>query len=291
MEKPSSPESARRWAFRRPWKPRPLRTVALLPTLITLGNGICGMLAIGRTGMGIADDRMIYFQQAAWLILTAMVFDALDGFVARMTRTASPFGAQLDSLCDLVSFGVAPAFLVLAVSRTAPRDTFVIERLVPAVCVLFALCALIRLARFTIETSADEGAHRDFSGLPSPAAAGLIAGAVLPTRELMRWGPGAASLMVGILPALAFAAAVLMVSRIRYAHVVNRLLRGRRPFVTLLEFALLLTLTYLFRELVFFLAFLGYAAAGPLLWVKHRFLTRPTRLPTVPRPARHRDLF
>jgi len=265
--------------------------VVLLPTLITLGNGICGMLAVGRTGLGMADGRAVYFQQAAWLILAAMIFDALDGFVARMTRTASPFGAQLDSLCDLISFGVAPGFLVLAVTRTAQRDAFLLERLVPAVCVLYALCALIRLARFTIETPADEGAHRDFSGLPSPAAAGLIAGAVLPTRELLRWGPGMASLLVGILPALAFGAAVLMVSRIRYAHVVNRLLQGRRPFVTLIEFALLLTLAYLFRELVFFLAFLGYTATGPALWAKHRLLPRTARPPSLSRPVRHQDWF
>lgn len=292
MERPSSPESVRRPAVRRPWRPRPLRTVVLLPTLITLGNGICGMLAIGRTGMGMADAKALYFQQAAWLILTAMIFDALDGFVARMTRTTSPFGAQLDSLCDLVSFGVAPGFLVLAVTRTAHRDVFLLERLVPAVCVLYALCALIRLARFNIETTPDEGSHREFTGLPSPAAAGLIAGAVLPTRELLRWGPGMASLLVGILPALAFGAAVLMVSRIRYVHVVNRFLRGRRPFVTLVEFALLLTLTYLFRELIFFLVFLGYAVTGPLSGLRYPLFSRAARPPAVaPRPARHQNLF
>ncbi len=291
MERPSSLEPSKRWPFRRPWRPRRLRTIALLPTLITLGNGLCGMMAIGKIGMGMADGKPIHFQQAAWLILAAMVFDALDGFVARMTRTTSPFGAQLDSLCDLVTFGVAPGFLAFAVTRSGDPFGFVSERLVPAVCILYAMCALIRLGRFTIETSPDEGSHREFAGLPSPAAAGLIAGAVIPTRELMRIGPELAILLKGALPALALAAAVLMVSRIRYAHVVNRLLRGRRPFVTLVELALVLALAYLFREWVFFLAFFGYAVTGPAMWLKGRFFRKPVHPPVSVRPERDESLF
>ncbi len=255
--------------------------MALLPTLITLGNGVCGTVAILRIGMGMADGNPRYFQQAAWLNLAAMIFDALDGLVARMTRTSSPFGAQLDSLCDLVTFGVAPGFLVFGVTRTADLPEFMRERLVPAVCVLYAMCALIRLARFTIETTPDESSHREFAGLPSPAAAGLLAGAALPTRELARIGPELAMVLKAALPALALAAAVLMVSRIRYAHVVNRLLRGRTPFVTLVEFALVLALSYLFRELVFFLAFFGYAVTGPGLWLKNRFFRKPVRAPNA----------
>ena len=252
------------------------------------------MAAIGRIGMGMADNRAVYFQQAAWLILAAMVFDALDGFVARMTRTTSPFGAQLDSLCDLVTFGVAPGFLVLAVARsTTELSPFMRDRLVPAVCILYAMCALIRLGRFTIETAPDESSHREFSGLPSPAAAGLIAGAVLPTRMLMGEIPELAVILKATLPALAFAAAVLMVSRIRYAHLVNRFLRGRRPFVTLLELALVVSLSYLFRELVFFLAFFGYAVTGPVLWLRNRFQRKTARVPAAApvRPERDESLF
>lgn len=290
MEKLSSPEPSKRWPFRRPWRPRRLRTIALLPTLITLGNGVCGMVAIARIGMGMANGREIYFQQAAGLILAAMIFDALDGFVARMTRTTSPFGAQLDSLCDLVSFGVAPGFLVFAITR-ADDPGFMSERLVPAVCILFSMCALIRLGRFTIETAPDERSHREFSGLPSPAAAGLIAGAALPTRELMRIGPELAVLIKAALPALALAAAILMVSRIRYAHVVNRLLRGRRPFVTLIEIALFLALGYLIREWVFFLAFFVYAATGPFLWAKARLFRKPAPAEVPARAERNQSLF
>jgi CDP-diacylglycerol--serine O-phosphatidyltransferase len=248
------------------------------------------MAAIGRIGMGMASGKALYFQQAAWLILAAMVFDALDGFVARMTRTTSPFGAQLDSLCDMVTFGVAPGFLVFALTR-ASDPGFMSERLVPAVCLLYSMCALIRLGRFTIESAPDESSHRDFAGLPSPAAAGLVAGAVIPTRELMRIGPELAILLKAALPALALSAAVLMVSRVRYTHVVNRVLRGRRPFVTLVELALVLALGYLFREWVFFLVFFAYAVMGPALWLRTRFF-RKTVPSSVPfRPERDQSLF
>ena len=95
-------------------RPR-VRTVAILPTLITLGNAVCGLLAVIyiAKGMGAVSEtaKLAEFAHAAYLILIAMIFDALDGKVARMTRTASNFGTQLDSLCDFFTFGVVPAFL------------------------------------------------------------------------------------------------------------------------------------------------------------------------------------
>lgn len=279
MEKPSSPEPGRRWPFRRSNRPRKIRSVAILPTLITLGNGVCGLLAIFRIAMGLADKEPKYFISAAWLILAAMIFDALDGFVARLTKTASGFGAQLDSFCDLVTFGVAPAFLVFAISRQTLNITssHPWDRPVQAVCVLYAMCALIRLARFTVETSTDESSHREFAGLPSPAAAGVVAAAVLPVRDF----PELARFITQALPGLALAAGILMVSRVRYSHVINRFLRGRRPFVTLIEIALVAVLAVIFREFAFFIAFFLYAATGPLLWVKRRLFRKPA-LPPAP---------
>lgn len=272
MEKPSSPERAKRWPFRRSARPRPIRHIALLPTLITLGNGVCGLAAIFRIGMGLSENEPKFFTSAAWLILAAMIFDALDGFVARLTKTTSGFGAQLDSLCDLVTFGVAPGFLVFAVSRQTLHisGAHPWERPVQAVCVLYAMCALIRLARFTVETTPDESSHREFAGLPSPAAAGVVASAVLPVKAF----PEIADFITKALPGLALATAILMVSRVRYAHFINRVLRGRRPFVTLIEIALVAVLAVIFREFAFFLAFFLYAATGPLLWVKRRLFPR-----------------
>jgi CDP-diacylglycerol--serine O-phosphatidyltransferase len=254
-----------------------------LPTLVTLGNGVCGILALFKVGQGLdADpDRISYFHQAAWCILAGMVFDALDGFVARITRTASSFGAQLDSLCDLVTFGVAPAFLTFALTREVGGFW---ARPVQAVCVIYAMCALIRLARFTVETTPDESSHREFAGLPSPAAAGVVAAAVLPSKFLEVEAPALLSTIRAALPGLALGAGILMVSRVRYAHVVNRLLRGRRPFVTLIEVVLVAALLYQFREFAFFIAFLGYALTGPALWVKRK-LVHPKAAPPPALPA------
>jgi CDP-diacylglycerol--serine O-phosphatidyltransferase len=274
VERQSSQEQSKRWGFRRP---RRLRTIALLPTLITLGNGVCGMVAIFKIGQYMANPaNEKAAQAAAWLILVAMIFDALDGFVARLTRTASSFGAQLDSLCDLVTFGVAPGFLIYAMTRGDMNEYW--ARPVQAVCVLYSICALIRLARFTVETAPDESAHREFSGLPSPAAAGVLASAVLPAVQL-DWAPNLVKAIHASLPGLALAMAILMVSRVKYDHVVNRLLKGRRPFITLIEVALVIALFFLFKEFSFFIAFFLYAASGPLFWLKKRMFRRAVTVP------------
>lgn len=285
MERPSSPEQSKRWGFRRP---RRLRTIALLPTLITLGNGVCGMVAIFKIGQYMSNGNEKNAQAAAWLILVAMIFDALDGFVARMTRTTSSFGAMLDSLCDLITFGVAPGFLIYAMTRgdvLPPNDFW--ARPIQAVCVLYSMCALIRLARFTVETTPDESSHREFAGLPSPAAAGVLASAVLPAAQL-DWAPNLVKVIHAALPGLALAMGILMVSRVKYAHVVNRVLKGRRPFVQLVELSLAITLFFLFKEFAFFIAFFGYAVTGPLFWVKKRLFRKPA-IPGQQQPEERRD--
>ncbi len=275
MERPSSPEPNRRWGFRRP---RRLRSIALLPTLITLGNGVCGVVAIFKTGQYMAAGNEKTAQAAAWLILVAMIFDALDGFVARLTRTASSFGAQLDSLCDLITFGVAPGFLTYAMTRSDVADS-IWARPFQAICVLYAMCALIRLARFTVETAPDESAHREFTGLPSPAAAGVMASAVLPATALEPIWPTVVKIIHAGLPGLALATGILMVSRVKYDHLVNRVLKGKRPFVTLVELCLVVVLFSIFREFAFFIAFFLYAVTGPLLWVKKHLFRRPLSAP------------
>jgi CDP-diacylglycerol--serine O-phosphatidyltransferase len=241
---------------------------------------VCGVAAIYMIGMGLDSHKDKYFHSAAWAILVAMIFDALDGFVARLTRTASPFGAMMDSLCDLITFGVAPSFLVFALSRglDSTRDSWM-ERVILAICILYAMCALIRLARFTVETTPDESAHREFAGLPSPAAAGVVASAVLPSRLHETLGPEFVRVSGVILPGLALAAGLLMVSRVKYDHVVNRVLKGRRPFITLVEITLVGVLVYLFKEFAFFLGFFGYAVSGPVGWLKNRILRKPARKP------------
>src|SRR3990170_3286147 len=101
------------------------------------------------------------------LVLFAIVFDWLDGYVARLARTASDFGAQLDSLCDVVSFGVAPGFLLV---KMCPRFTYLHSHAIWVIAASYAACAALRLARFNVETT-DDDEHLHFNGLPSPAAA------------------------------------------------------------------------------------------------------------------------
>ncbi|MBI2932257.1 MAG: CDP-diacylglycerol--serine O-phosphatidyltransferase [Planctomycetes bacterium] len=264
------------WRFRR----RRVRTVAILPTLLTLANGVCGFLALLEISKG-------HFDRAGYLILVAMVFDALDGKVARLTRTATNFGAQMDSLCDLITFGVAPGFLVYAINYDSdPAKMLLPERVLLVVCVFYAMCALLRLARFNVETTPDDASHLSFSGLPSPAAAGTIASAVIPWNAFPDWPliEAAANLVARGLPFVAFLLGILMVSRIRYAHLVNQLFRGYRPFVRLVELAIVVLLVVIFHEIAIFLAFAGYALTGPLLWARWRLFPK-----SVPAPVQAAD--
>jgi CDP-diacylglycerol---serine O-phosphatidyltransferase len=252
---------------------RPIRTIAVFPTLLTLGNLICGFFAIvvaariekpvrqddvpvavsQMDGMASekhldlpgavkktfvpvaidqngAEDDTRNLMISGWLIFLAMVFDGLDGYVARLARTTSDFGAQLDSLCDVVSFGVAPGFLLV---KMCPLFTVVHDQTVWIIAAAYAACAALRLARFNVETT-DDDEHLYFSGLPSPAAAAVIAGSAIMFYTL-RQKPTELketidSCLQAILPFFGLLVALLMVSRIRYPHVTNRVLRGQRSF-------------------------------------------------------------
>ena len=163
-----------------------------------------------------------------------MVFDALDGYVARLSRTASDFGAELDSLSDLVTFGVAPAFLLV---KICPRFAFFHHEAVWVIAASYVACAAIRLARFNVETS-DEDEHLHFSGLPSPAAAAAIAVFAIMFYTLLKeenrppFAPQIYVVLQSVLPFFALAVALLMVSRIPYPHVVNQMFRGQRTSPT-----------------------------------------------------------
>src|SRR5215472_8842607 len=113
-----------------------------------------------------------YYLLSACLILAAMVFDALDGYAARLSKTASDFGGQLDSLCDAISFGAAPAFLLLRLGLDWEKP--LVRQAVAMIAALYVVCAVLRLARFNLENSPDAASHKRFKGLPSPAAAGCV---------------------------------------------------------------------------------------------------------------------
>jgi CDP-diacylglycerol--serine O-phosphatidyltransferase len=257
---------------------KPIRAVAVLPTLFTLGNLVCGFFAIvvlarierpttadhqttprielkldstqefkeSARELLSSDDPTHNLMLCGALILLAMLFDAVDGQVARLTRATSDFGAQLDSLCDLVSFGLAPAILLV---KMCPQFTNMHSGAIWSIAAAFVCCAALRLARFNVETDSEDD-HTMFAGLPTPAAAATIGSFALLSYFLRNevavvthanfieydyW-------MQRILPFFAIVIALLMVSRIPYPHPLTQLVRGQKSFGHLVAvvFALML---------------------------------------------------
>lgn len=248
---------------------RRIRTIAVLPTLFTVGNVICGFFAIVTAAridpLHVSDYDAANVMLSGWLIFGGMIFDALDGQVARLARVSSDFGAQLDSLCDVVTFGVAPAFLLV---KMCP-DFHILERppmhpLFPGIQTIWVIaalhvaCAAMRLARFNVETEEDDD-HMTFNGLPSPAAAATIASFAIMFYTLRKgetWWLGwvqdlfnVDQVLQTVLPFFGACLALLMVSRIPYPHLVNQFVRGNRSFghvvgVVVMLMAILMTLPY-----------------------------------------------
>jgi len=236
-------------------KKRRLKYIAVLPSLVTLMNGLCGFSAIVFASRGLdtvwrphllPGFSMSYFALAGYMIFLGMVADVLDGHVARISKSTSTFGAQLDSLCDAISFGAAPAFLMLKlvevylIQLKFPDDrlSVLFGRAVFFIAIIYAMCAVIRLARFNVENKEDESDHLSFAGLPSPPAAGLIVSLVIFHQDFLPkiseksgdFFRAFETIVVWMLPVLTLMAGLLMVTRIPYPHVVNRILRGKKRF-------------------------------------------------------------
>jgi CDP-diacylglycerol--serine O-phosphatidyltransferase len=197
----------------------PRRGVSLLPSLFTMGNMFCGYACIVYAMRGD-------FETAAPYIGVAIVLDMLDGRIARLTGTASDFGLQFDSLADVISFGVAPAILSFA------WGLWPLGRLGSASGFLFVSAAALRLARFNIQSAAG-GDKRYFVGMPSPAAAGIVASTVYVY-------PDGLHDYVAALPVLALVLvpALLMVSTVRFRSFKTIDLQIRRPYTVLFLIAL-----------------------------------------------------
>jgi CDP-diacylglycerol--serine O-phosphatidyltransferase len=284
-----------------------MRRIAVLPNLITLGNAFCGLLAVAKAIDALAHSRaapeLFYarMETACWLIVLGMVFDALDGRVARMTGGASSFGAQLDSFSDALTFGCAPALLAkVLIEHEGPlRGWAGHPRLHFIAAAAFALMAILRLARFNLETSPEAEAHRSFRGLPSPAAAGSVVSTILLYLTMVRpeieveeggaptplgrmfklfpefhveMGPWYFPALALLLPTLGF----LMVSRVPYEHVMSRLTR-RGSFFALVYVVCLAFLFFAAPVPFLFLSFNGFVLFG---FVRH--LGRRRRPPSRP---------
>lgn len=245
------------------------KVFAVMPSLLTLGNAVCGFGAItfaAKVGPERGSPHDLYV--AALLVFGAMVFDALDGPVARFSKQTSDFGAQLDSLCDAISFGVAPGFLMLKFSDIFPA------RIQWVIGVLYMLCAVLRLARFNVLKASSD--PNQFVGLPSPAAAGTVASLVVVGPALERWTSAEMSEFSqrtgellrqsteASLPIITLAVACLMVSRIRYPHLINQFVRGYRSFRHLVKLIFAIVVIFAVHELAVPLLFCYYALSGPL---------------------------
>jgi len=188
-----------------------------------------------------------------------MVFDGLDGRVARMTNTQSDFGVQYDSLSDMVSFGIAPAIVVYGWGLTGLGKVGI------AAAFVYASCAALRLARFNVQSSVNSG--KFFIGLPSPAAAALIAGFVWSAYSLQP------SWFISAFTALLTAVAgLLMVSNFKYPSFKQIDLRGRVPFVVILSIVMSFVVITIDPPRILLMLALAYAFYAPvkLLWSKFR---------------------
>jgi len=255
-------------AFR---KRRPvLRTISVLPTLVTMGNLLAGVLALSYLQDAASvdgDARAALWDKAAWMIFVGMVCDVLDGRVARLTKSTSAFGAQIDSLADVVTFGVVPAMLGKSLlTVTFPMIT---PRLLLALALVYVVGAALRLARYNVESTRidpDGASHVTlvFRGLPTPAAAGVVASLVLLRHEYqllsLDWAVLLGTPLLGL----------LMTSRLPYPHLVNRFLEGKRPMSTvmLLVVTVFLAVTHLLETVT--AAFVLYALSGIVLYVVAR---------------------
>ncbi len=223
------------------------RGVYLLPNLFTTGALFSGFYAIIAATNGA-------FEPAAIAIFVSMIFDGLDGRVARMTNTQSEFGAQYDSLSDCISFGVAPALVAYSWALHG------LGKIGWMVAFIYAACAALRLARFNVQIeSADK---RYFTGLPSPSAAALVAGMVWLGTSI---DFDRSSSMTAIIASLVTAfAAVMMVSNVKYNSFKELDVKGRVPFFVILVIVLAIAVIQTYPEGVLWAIFLVYALSGPL---------------------------
>jgi CDP-diacylglycerol--serine O-phosphatidyltransferase len=272
-----------------------VKKIAIIPTVLTLGNALCGLAALAYAGKIDPQDpgSDTYFAISGWFIIGAMVFDALDGYVARLARSATRFGAELDSLCDAVSFGAAPAFLLLRMGPGWEPRPF-LHQFLASIAGLYMVCTLLRLARFNVETTPDTSTHKRFRGLPSPGAAGCMASLAILRGEFLdpnsTFGSLAARYSIDsqvLLGGLqiwatlgALVVALLMVSNIPYPHVTKQVLNQfvkARHFSHLIQVVLLAFLLLLTRELAIIVSFWVYALAFPARYFVLRSL-KPSSL-------------
>ncbi len=253
--------------------------IYFLPNLMTAGNLCCGFIAVIKCIQArLVTDAGEYAQlhpglsalelytQAVWFILLAVVFDMLDGRLARWGGRTSLFGAEFDSLADVVSFGVAPALMVFFLILAPREDYQWFRELGWFIAFVYLLCGAVRLARFNVITNPllhrpESESSKDFVGLPIPAAAGTVASLVLLLVNLAKNDRELRQLTIA-LPLLLVLVAFLMVSTIRYPSFKQVNWETRTRFRSFVLLVIVAGLVVKLREVAFFFLFLGYIAWG-----------------------------
>ena len=291
-DSPAGADLARR---QNPYHVTQASRIYILPNLMTAGNLCCGFVAVifcikanyemRVTGVRLAselgDEAIGHFKTAVWLILGAAAFDTLDGRLARMGGRESLFGAEFDSLADVVSFGIAPALMVFFLILSPTQGYPIFQQLGGFLSFVYLLCAAIRLARFNVITNPllyrdAKDSNKDFIGLPVPAAAMTVAALVMTllhlaeiSRDLQRWAL--------CLPVLLAIIAVLMVSTVRYPSGKQVDLQTRTKLTTFVILVVIVGLVFLFKEVFLLGCALAYIFFGLI-----RHWRRPRAVPKEP---------
>ncbi len=230
------------------------RGVYLLPNLFTTANLFAGFYSIMCS---ISGD----FTMAAAIVFVAMVLDGLDGRVARITNTQSAFGAEYDSLSDMVAFGLAPAIMAYQWTLSELGNVGL------TIAFIYVACAALRLARFNTQIGVVD--KRWFVGLASPAAAGVVAGVVWALSDNGVGAVDLAFVLIVLFAVLVAAAGMLMVSNVKYYSFKDFDFKGRVPFVAILVVVLAFAVVFSDPPRILLLLFLVYALSGPVQYVLH----------------------
>lgn len=255
--------------------------IYFLPNLMTAGNLFCGFLAIKRciearfaVMRGSGDTPEQLYTWAVWFIIAAVVFDSLDGRLARLGGRESLFGREFDSIADVVSFGVAPAMLVFFLILSPDLNPY-FNRIGWYIGFIYLLCAGIRLARFNVITHplvyANQAKYntKDFVGLPAPAAAGMVASLALAIKSL-----GDFQHWMILLPVLMVLISYLMVSTIRYPSFKQVDWSTRARLGSFVAVLLIVTFVFFFHEFALVVIFLFYVLFG---LIRHGFTLQRRR--------------
>lgn len=244
-----------------------MKKIYILPNLFTTANLFTGVLAI----INIIN---LNYETASLLIFISFILDGMDGKIARLTKSQSSFGLNLDSLSDLVAFGVAPAVLIYSWFKLKGPWSGSGARIAAGVAVLFVICGALRLARFNVNVIRSE--KKIFIGLPIPAAAGTVVSTFLAFYKSPFFSDMQGTWVMRLLPLVFAGVATLMVSNIPYLSMKNIDLEGRKPFdylVILIVVVCLAIAFWNFRSFMLLAGFWAYTLSG-VSWKTYRIINK-----------------